>query len=136
MTSPHDIIKRLEAASGPDRGLDRDIGLAIAGWHYQHTAEHGDLIYVPEDDCLYPDHPGAMYPHLTESLGAAIALVERMRPGWSWEARRSGFGNGQAAIWNPMEQPAPGKTVRADHTSSPAIALLLALFRALQEKQG
>lgn len=80
------LIGRVKAANGPDRELDRAIGLAVGGW-WATVDEHGDAIMCDGD--RYPDHPGSMYPALTESVDAALALVERLLPGW----RVSIFGN-------------------------------------------
>ncbi len=126
-----DLIAKLEALDGPSREVDRDIathfgdpwdyGVSWRGWG---IGQDGRPIEKP-----------VAFPY-TASLDAAIALVGRVLPGWSWEARRSGFGNGQASVWNPMEQPRPGKTIRADHKSSPAIALLIATLKALEARDG
>jgi hypothetical protein len=70
------------------------------------------------------------------SLDAAKALHEAVLPGWSYEARRSGFGNGQAMVWNPLRSPGHGNDIRADHDNCPARAWLLAILRALQAKEG
>lgn len=67
------------------------------------------------------------------SLDAAKALHEAMLHGWSWEFRESGFGSGQAAIWNPLNAPHHGGTTRVDN-DVPARAWLIAILKALIEK--
>ena len=62
------------------------------------------------------------------SLDAAKALQEAVLPGWSGEARMSGFGGGQAAVWNPMKR--PGQDFRVD-SQDPARAWLIAILEAL-----
>ncbi len=106
-----DLIAKLEALDGPSREVDGEIATDVDGF----------------------DH---LVPKYTASLDATVALVERALPGSSWEARRTGFGNGQASVWYPMEQPRPGTTIRADHKSSPAIALLIAALKALEARDG
>jgi len=62
------------------------------------------------------------------SLDAAKAMHEAVLPGWSGEARMSGFGGGQAAVWNPMKR--PGQDFRVD-SQDPARAWLIAILEAL-----
>ena len=62
------------------------------------------------------------------SLDAAKALQEAVLPGWSGEARMSGFGGGQAAVWNPMKR--PGQDFRVD-SQDPARAWLIVILEAL-----
>lgn len=135
-----DLIAKLEELDGPDPEVDAEICIALQyGGKSSEGATNvrtdpdwdGVLLFeIGNEDCCSP------IPELTASIDAASALVERVLPGWSWEARRSGFGNGQASVWNPMEQPRPGTTIRADHKSSPAIALPIAALKALEARDG
>lgn len=64
-----------------------------------------------------------------------IDLFEKMLPGWSFEVRKSGFGGGQARVWNPMKQPgarhqSPGTDTLYD-ADTPVRALLIATLKAL-----
>jgi hypothetical protein len=88
-----DLIERLEKATGPDRELDREIGITIDGWLPGQSStmitpngpvSYAGLIYVPSDKTHYADHPGSMYPSFTESVDTAIGLCERVLPGWIW----------------------------------------------------
>ncbi len=65
------------------------------------------------------------------SVDAAAELTEAMLPGWSFEVRKSGFGNAQAAVWNPNVS--PGRDIRVDHKTCPARALLIATLNAMIE---
>jgi hypothetical protein len=71
------------------------------------------------------------------AIGAAVALVERCLPGWSWRCGRSGaLRNGWATVNKTHPDFAkPGidqfSSVDVD-AASPAVALLIALFRALE----
>lgn len=84
------LIEKCGAATGPDRGLDAAIVVATTP-----TEDRGDdLIYLrqvrKDDQCA----PGAYWrcsrsgmslhtaPELTASIDAALALVERLLPGW------------------------------------------------------
>ncbi len=134
-----DLIAKLEALDGPSREVDALIATTIGGFVYEKRGRDQKAWYYPSDGGwrrqLYSSFADKL-PAYTASLDAASAIVERVLPGWSWEARRSGFGNGQASVWNPMEQPRPGTTIRADHKSSPAIALLIAALKALEARDG
>lgn len=65
-----------------------------------------------------------------DSVDAALAFLAAVLPGWSCEARRSGFGSAQAAVWNPMKQPGRANEYRVNN-SDPARALLIATLNAL-----
>lgn len=111
-----DLIAKLEELDGPNWAIEKELAITI------------------ERDQWLKNQ--LSFPKYTASLDAVIALVERVLPGWSWEARKSGFGNGQASVWDPMDQPRHGTTIRADHKSSPAIALLIATIKALEARDG
>lgn len=109
-----EIIQKLEKGSG----LNRDLDIAI--WEATETVK----INRPHT------------PKYTESLDAAIDLVERMRPGWDWYVRHATSADGDvkygnAQIWppcNPRDDESPRFWANHDQ---PVRALLIALFRAL-----
>lgn len=108
MSQYADIIERLEKATGPDGDLDLDIINLIDPPVARHSAMHQPY---------------------TASLDAAISLVDRMLPGWHWSLYDTdGLGRRNAQIEPPEYSSEPfdglGQTI--------AIALLLALFRALE----
>jgi hypothetical protein len=127
MSKHADIIKRLEAATGLDRDLDRDIGLLIGGWRLEEYATPNPTMMLVVGEDVYPDHPGSLYPSFTESIDAALGLVERMLPGWGVKVDTCG----QAVLY------AGGKSdwYLAD-ASSPPFAILIALFRALEAQEA
>lgn len=65
------------------------------------------------------------------SVDAAVELVEAALPGWSLEVRKNGFGNAQAAVWNPNVS--LDRDFRATHKTCPARALLIATLNAKVE---
>lgn len=114
------LLERVELANAPDRVLAREIGeyFGAAAGHF--TGEF--------DGC-------------TESLDAAIALVERVLPGWSWHAMnkdqeendpyklrdtpRAILQRGQASSLSEMQ-----KRWFSASAPTPALAICAALLRA------
>ena len=85
MISPHrareaeigELLARVEAAAGPDRELDSSIAL-LCGW--THEVNHAE-----DYECWRnPDGKACYLPRYTASIDAALALVERVLPGWMW----------------------------------------------------
>jgi len=77
MTETEKLIGLLERATGPDRELDDLLAVRVAGMKATTTYGHECLGNVREA----PNHS----PRYTASLDAALALVERVKPGWKWE---------------------------------------------------
>ncbi len=74
----HDLLTRVEASTGADRELDRDIGLALA--------KPRGLRFDERDETWWDHSPASggqrwSPPAYTASLDAALALVERVLPG-------------------------------------------------------
>lgn len=155
MTDIAGLIERLEAATGPDRELDAAI--------VAHLNNASVRRYPPQTDF----GPGARWqfwsldgahflgneskfpvPALTASLDAALALVERVRPGWKvslFIGHLTGKKNGEGCR---AELYAPGRPKRIAaqdwkwpkmaacyYAPTPAIALLIALLRTLETEQ-
>lgn len=136
-----EIIDRLEKAGVPDRELDaaimRHVGDAphegprpLQDWKYEGSGRwHLSEFNQP--------HPGytILAPAYTASLDAAIALVEKMLPGWRWTV----FGPhpdfterfAHADLWKRDPSVMITEPV-SEKAATPALALLLALFRAME----
>ncbi len=127
-----ELLARIEAATDFDRELDRAIGFAIDGWKVAEitrtTGVVSPMIDIRGD--LYPDHPGSMYPALTESIDEALAVVERvLGRHWLWEIKR-GFGF-RCILWM-LETDSDDRPVPTGHSSASApLAILAALLKAL-----
>lgn len=80
MTTIDELIARLEAATGMDRDLDREIGLQVAGWKLGQF--QGNQMLVLPDGNSYSDSPGCDYPSFTESIETALTLVPENASGW------------------------------------------------------
>lgn len=111
MSDLSQLIERLEALTSPDAGVD----LAIGAWLW-------DQSHMPWDCYDYKFGGDGAIP-FTVSLEAAVALVERVLPGWRWIVD----GDGNATL---LPGRLPGEPVEHVHASTPAIALVLALLRA------
>jgi len=111
------LIERLENATGPDRGLGREVLLAC-GWRtYGVGCFIGPLIqwHSPDQNTTFGDDD--FYRHdPTSSIDAALTLVE----GRLWKAGVSADGTGYARVGPPRIY--EGKT--------PAIALCIGALRA------
>jgi hypothetical protein len=105
------LLERVKAATGPDRALECDlveafISASEAGAHFNF-----DL---------------AAYRY-TASIDAALALVERVLPGW--QVNVSAFGNvaeaslGGRGVYPPIQAP------------TPPLAILVALLTAIISKE-
>lgn len=77
------LQRRLQAATAPDRDIDRDLAVATGQLHvgdggrlYRIDADGGHVYGGDGDDILIRKY--------TASLEAALGLVERALPGWCW----------------------------------------------------
>ena len=82
MTDLTALLERVEAATGPDREIDTEIARAF-GWTPPGI---NPALWEGKETPSWWATPGFGMPAYTSSLDAAIALVERVLPGWSWHA--------------------------------------------------
>lgn len=130
-----ELIARLEAATGPDRVLDRDLYALLEDaelrpwrpgarkcWWYARGSDR--VLQCSDGTALY-----------TASIDAALALVERVLPGWLVSIM---IGHGKAvAHVRDKSILAPDKIEGDGYAVTPALAVLLALLRAVEaEKDG
>lgn len=107
------LLTRLEAASGGDRDIDREL-------------EH-QFVGVPRPPAgMQMAHPS----RFTDSLDRAVGLVEKMLPGWRWVVHnpRSGLSYGAS-----VSDPARGGIVAVAEKgiASAPLAVCAALLKAL-----
>lgn len=125
------LIKRVEKATGPDRRIDAEILCAFHGYVMHEESDPANGIFAFWDGKPWEStcHNCTIWPKVTASLDAALALVEEKLPDCDWECttarHRKGF---MAAVWY-------AEVFRADATT-PALAIVLALLRALQSLQA
>lgn len=125
MTDLQSLLSRVEKATGPDRELDEQLAMRLAGFKATITVGHealGNLRTVP-----------AHAPHYSASLDAALALVEGALgiKGTFWRLRlvypvSDNCANAYVVIW-----PYPKWVAAYGEAPTPALALLAALLRAL-----
>lgn len=133
------LIERLEKLEGPDREVEAEIDVALFGGETVWKTANYTMESYPASRRPSATHIGGFanehVPSYTASLDAAVALVERVlrplhpcmtvnlrgffdtasHPGW-WRAE---------ITWPSYE--------RVGHAPAPAIALLIAALKALQE---
>lgn len=117
--TPAELLERVLAAKGPDREIDLDVFLACGCAQAQPP---------PFEIVLYPDGsriPGDRAP-VTASLDAAVALVERVRPGWELDISIEN-GVGTARLISPLQDICTEPAVK----KPPALALIAALLRSM-----
>lgn len=136
MTSSYgEIVERLEKLTAPDRELDCLIAYASdlrapeaidVSWR-ERVDRFGLAEAVGAAD-RSQNIWSSIVPLYTASIDAAVALVEKMLPGWIW-------GAGNSSIASYCAQVRRMGVIEPDHRyefgPTPAIALLIALFRAL-----
>lgn len=136
MTSLGEIIKRLEAATGPDRSLDTAVMQAIGYEAKDVLGERpGRFEQLTGYLCRKPgDAHWTPTPHVTRSIDAALTLVP---DGWAWQVGPFNF---KRISWAQLAEPAddiqgygPGikNRAQADHVV-PAISLCIAALKARQ----
>ena len=145
------LIERVEKLTGPDREVDAEIDAALLGGRASHTFTEdcgGAKLrksYGPGTVFLNPDpndngghvlishhRKAAVY---TASLDAAIALVERCLPGWSGDVDIGHPIADSGKVGARLFPPEPGWKNYAGESKNSAIALLLALLRAMQKEE-
>jgi hypothetical protein len=134
-----ELIARLENGSGTDQELEARILCAIAapsGAYVEQSRFNGRwCIYHGEHNgqqTLWEDRKwgNQIRWNITESLDAALSLVEKMLPGWMWRIEQSS--HRYACLWKSFET---GYTAEGIHESSVSRAVLIALLRSLETRK-
>lgn len=114
------IKERLEKATGPSRPIEEALKLAIAAHMFAAGASKEDVVATVGGD-FYADPP-----LWTSSVDAALALVERLLPGWTWRVEKWTECY-DAKLWGLADAPGIG----AGHGPTAPLAILAALLTAL-----
>lgn len=114
-----DLIKLLEAMTGPARSVDVEIGRLQGVLVMQHDEETG------------ANHEHTYFEY-TKSIDDALTLVPE---GWAWFVERiDGFSNGDARLWLPAQKTRGyiKENFDARNAANPAIAICIAALKARQ----
>ena len=129
------LIERVERCTAPDRGLDVDIAWTLEPTRYGAAYWNGRTGLPGTTLPKKLDGLGALSvqrncPALTASTDAALALLGRKLPGWSWKLVHEG------GRYTFLLRDAPRLEIVAPawvHSrEQPALAIILATLRALQ----
>lgn len=142
MSKPQDLkalLERVKKAEGADRELDADIWWILDHSHAERAFNNGATGLPRPLPPTLPIPGGlgrlgvrAMAPILTASIDAALALVERKLPEWSWYLRGTPDGLSFGKLWSPFSEPSGDFSGQA---MTPPLALLAALLTALIEQE-
>ncbi len=114
------LRQRLERAEGADRELD-GLVLSVCGYDVKRWSSEWSIRKQGSSKWQRG------MPHVTRSLDAAVALVQRVRPGWFWCAGNAIDGaEGRVTDLNRLY---------IENARTAPLALLLALVRSLIKEQ-
>lgn len=135
-----DLITKLESATGPSRELDGEIHNGLHGTQYLRSTASVTGFFTSETDNGCPS-----VDHYTASIDAAVALVERVLPGWHWTISNNN------RRFTDQEWKGPWASISSDEFNNdisghdddyfdafaptPALALVIAALRALSPKE-
>lgn len=114
------LLSRLQGLTSPDTRIDAEIYASLGSAPHTATAGGRTIPLIEKGD------PNS-WPAYTASLDAAVALCERVLPGYDWIV---GHTNGGLTIYAQVGQ---NEMVFGE---TPAIALLIAILTALEARDG
>lgn len=124
------LITALEAAREGSRELDARIGAHLLGG--TPAFEFDDWRKSYGAGAIFEGNRIVRHvPLYTADVSSAIALVERVKPGWSWSVHKEGIA--QLCPCNEYGEPMTKYEIEVI-APTPALALCLALLRAETEK--
>lgn len=123
--SDHSITSLIEKLEGADVGsVELDARIYS---HLNCTLMSRRADYKPRR--RWPDGSVTLQRKVTTSLDAALALAERVLPGWAWDVARESSGLYRAGLYKPKSS----FMVAVSEKSTPALALCAAVLRAQSE---
>jgi hypothetical protein len=127
MNTLKELAALLDAATGPSRELDARLWWAFADHSEDDHDLDGEPLWVMTK--LWGGSPSSWtwIPQFTSSIDAALALAERLLPGWGWQ-----INSGSYAILRPPKATCWSSSLCFDGDSPTApLAILKALVAAL-----
>jgi len=133
------LLSRLQGLTAPDREVDAEIDTTLFGGETVWKQANGTMEMYPASRRASKTHIGGFanehVPPVTASLDAAVALCERVLPGWA-----KGFDGGPKtciAFVDPHDY--DDRMFGARYTAcapAPAIALIIAILTALEAREN
>jgi hypothetical protein len=123
------LLARVEAATGPDRHIDFWLSVLVSSPDPSDDFEklRADIANVSIEEM-------AVDGNFTASLDAALALVERVLPGW-FKGLQESRNRSDAMRWAAyITPPKPADHEFEAYASAPALALLAALLKTLSRQ--
>lgn len=136
-----DLKARIDAATGPDREIDARILCAFfapAGSEVEHIRRYDRWIINRPHGCSWRhwDELPTVFlgrgDRISASIDAALALVERMLPGWAWNVQTDSRTTG---VFARLDNPDLDVEPAAAHCETAPLAILSALLSALISQQ-
>lgn len=124
------LIARLEAAEVGSRELDAHVEVAVRAFEAAETGlsrEHWAKWIVSRDFWVEDEHTAYQPTPVTTSLDAALALAERVLPGWDWQITKGADEMALACVQHSRRVSGPEVCA-----STPALAICIAILRAKQ----
>ncbi len=123
MSDLKELLERVKAATGPSDELDDAIADTLGLWEVTMEAE--DMHSQP--------HEVRRRDFYSDSIDAALALVEKMLPGWGWSVADYGHAGASCSCFL---HPAPEQSsCLHDSGRTPPLAILAALLTAIVAQQ-
>jgi hypothetical protein len=113
-----DVLVELGVVERIDRSLYYGVGNEDV-WHYGAEAEKEGV--------------WRMLPDPTTSLDAALAMAERVLPGWDWLLRTDEERGFMLNCWKRGDEPNLGDPCFPSFAPTPALALCIAILRARKD---
>lgn len=139
------LLSRLQGLTAPDREVDGLIEIRF-GLMPEDAVFARENVFGREVNQWHTGGFGSYQFHYPEeytaSIDAAVALCERVLPGWSWCAIKrpdTGIGyvhNNESVYTGIAATPNPKRRWHEFRHESPAIALLIAILTALEARDG
>lgn len=134
------LLERVEKEKGTDREIDADLDVALRGGEIQWRQANYTMDMHPVARRPSGNHLGGYehehVPLYTASIDAALALAERVLPGWDYEITGIRAHGAVAILWKEGWRDDWERATRSE-SATPPLAILAALLKALiAQKQG
>lgn len=126
MTDLEGLVERLREAKGPDREIDGDLFFELDP-EFPNFAMHMSALPDPATFATGA-YTSVKAPAYTSSIDAALALVERVLPGWRYDLHSPRFGTPFEAVL--MDGDGAARKIVVSTAPTAPIAILAALLTA------